>query len=138
MTAFIITHGLGGSGSQLEAFGLLGGSGGGGGGSAPTISSYTPTAHKLFLGCRQTIVVTGANFTGGTLSFSSTTGLTINSQAVLDSTHITADVSTSLVAGVSSRNIIITTPNGSASTAVTIADPTAATGGGISKARLHS
>jgi len=76
---------------------------------APTATSVSPTTGEA--GTTINVTVTGTNFvSGATVSFSGT-GITVNTNTFVDSSHVTANVTISSSATLSARNVSVTNPD---------------------------
>jgi len=71
----------------------------------PAPTSISPTSDEQ--GFTGNVTVSGTNFSTGTLSFSGT-GITVNSYSVQNSTTITANISISITAALTARDVVVT------------------------------
>jgi hypothetical protein len=81
---------------------------------APTATSVSPTS-----GHRSTtidVIVTGTNFVNGAVASFSGTGITVNSTTFTDASHVTANITISSSAALSSRDVTVTNPDTQAAT----------------------
>jgi prepilin-type N-terminal cleavage/methylation domain-containing protein len=102
-------------GSDIALWSQSGGSDEGGGGSppsAPTISDVSPTSGSR--GATLTLTVSGANFTSDAAVTISGTRVTVNSTTYMNSGQVTASISIAGNAQKTDRDVIVTTPAGSA------------------------
>jgi len=81
---------------------------------APTATSVSPTSgHR---GTTIDVIVTGTNFVNGANASFSGTGITVNSTTFTDSSHVTANITISPTATLSTRDVTVTNPDTQAAT----------------------
>ncbi len=96
---------------------------------APTLTSISPTSRNR--GQTFTMTLNGTNFTSGSvINFSPATNITVNSVNFINSTQLTADITISSTASTGSRDVSVTTINGTSNTRPFNVTHTSSGGGG--------